>query len=103
MGRGKESVRSQRPAGQAVRRRRRRSKLRCEIPERTGGVLMRRTLLVFVAACLSLPAQVAIQGDTVYTMAGAPLRNAVVLLRDGRIEKVGPAAQTPIPSGYRTL
>ncbi len=50
-----------------------------------------------------LPAQVAIRGDVVYTMAGAPIRDGVVLTRNGKIEQVGPAAQVSIPTGYRTL
>ncbi len=51
-----------------------------------------------------LAAQVAIRGETVYTMTGAPIRNGVVLIgRDGKIEAVGPAASTRIPNGYRTL
>jgi len=46
---------------------------------------------------------VAVTGDTVYTMAGAPLKNGVVLLRDGKIEAVGSADTVKIPSGYRVL
>ena len=63
---------------------------------------MRFLLLAALAVPLA-SAQIAIQGDTVYTMAGAPLRNAVVLIRDGKIEQVGPAASIPIPSGYKKL
>lgn len=48
-------------------------------------------------------AQIAVVGDTVYTMAGTPIPNGVVLVRDGKIERVGPAAQVSVPSGYRTL
>lgn len=49
-------------------------------------------------------AQVAVRGETVYTMAGAPIRDGVVLVgADGRIERVGPAAEVQIPAGYRTL
>ena len=48
-------------------------------------------------------AQLAVRGETVYTMAGAPIRDGVVLLRDGKIERVGPAAQVGVPSGYRVL
>lgn len=48
-------------------------------------------------------AQVAVRGETVYTMAGAPLRDGVVLVRDGRIERVGPAADVAVPEGYRLL
>ena len=48
-------------------------------------------------------AQIAIQGDMVYTMAGAPIPNGVVLIRDGKIERAGPASQVPIPDGYRKM
>jgi imidazolonepropionase-like amidohydrolase len=60
--------------------------------------------VVCAAAPLHLSAQVAIRGETVYTMAGAPIRDGVVLIgRDGKIERVGPASSTRIPNGYRTL
>ncbi len=48
-------------------------------------------------------AQVAVQGGTVHTAAGAPLRNAVVLIEAGRITQVGPAGSVAIPDGFRTL
>jgi imidazolonepropionase-like amidohydrolase len=49
-------------------------------------------------------AQVAVRGETVYTMAGAPIKNGVVLVgRAGTIERVGPAGSVSIPKGYRVL
>jgi imidazolonepropionase-like amidohydrolase len=61
-------------------------------------------LLSLVTAPLSLRAEnIAVAGDTVYTMAGAPLKNGVVLLHDGKIEAVGSADTVKIPSGYRVL
>lgn len=45
----------------------------------------------------------AVRGDLVHTMAGPPLRDGVVIVRDGKIERVGPAASTPVPAGMRTL
>jgi imidazolonepropionase-like amidohydrolase len=48
-------------------------------------------------------AQVAVRGETVYTMAGQPIQDGVVLMRDGKIERVGPASQVKIPEGYRQL
>lgn len=62
-------------------------------------------VLLFTAqAPERLSAQVAVRGETVYTMAGAPIRNGVVLIgRDGKIEQVGPASSVRIPNGYRTL
>ena len=59
-----------------------------------------------VAAALLLVAspavaQLAVRGETVYTMAGPPVRDGVVLVRDGRIEKVGTGIA--VPSGWREL
>ncbi len=52
---------------------------------------------------LPVLAQVAIQGETVYTMAGAPIQNGVVLVQGNKIQAVGPAATVSIPPGYRTF
>ena len=49
---------------------------------------------------LSATAQTAIEGETVYTMAGDPIENGVVLINDGVIEAVGPATDITIPDGY---
>lgn len=70
---------------------------------------MRRMNGMALAGALALAAgtadaQVAVRGETVYTMAGAPIRDGVVLIgADGRIERVGPAAEVQVPAGYRTL
>ncbi|MBI1895635.1 MAG: amidohydrolase family protein [Acidobacteria bacterium] len=58
-------------------------------------------LLLFVASALR--AQIAVRGDTVYTMAGAPVKDGMVLIREGKIERVGPASQVRTPSGYLPL
>jgi len=61
-------------------------------------------LAVLLATPLALPAEnIAVTGDTVYTMAGTPIKNGVVLIRDGKIEAVGSAATVKIPAGYRVL
>lgn len=57
----------------------------------------------FVLAATPLHAQVAIQGETVHTMAGASISNGVVLVRSNKIEAVGSAAAVTIPEGYRVL
>jgi imidazolonepropionase-like amidohydrolase len=46
---------------------------------------------------------IAVRGELVYTMAGEPIRDGVVLVRDGKIERVGAAADVRVPSNYRTL
>ena len=61
-------------------------------------------LLAFVASAADgLAQQVAVRGETVYTMAGQPIRDGVVLISGGKIERVGAASEVKIPSGYKTL
>jgi imidazolonepropionase-like amidohydrolase len=67
---------------------------------------MRRPLLTaaIAAAALAgpLPAQtIAIQGGRVYTMAGAPIENGTVLIRDGKIAAVG--ADVAVPAGAKVI
>jgi imidazolonepropionase-like amidohydrolase len=64
---------------------------------------MKTAACVLGAALAAAPAiaQVAVHGETVYTMAGAPLKDAVVLVKEGRIQKVG--AGLIVPAGYREL
>jgi hypothetical protein len=55
-----------------------------------------------LAALLAVPAaaQLAVRGETVHTMAGAPIRDGVVLVgKNGKIERVGRAGDVPIPGG----
>jgi len=70
---------------------------------------MRAALESFVcvglaAAVITLSGQnLAVKGETVYTMAGAPIQSGVVLIRDGKIERVGVASQVSVPAGYQTI
>ena len=57
------------------------------------------SLLIFSIAS-EARAQIAVKGERVYTMNGSPIQNGVVLIRDGKIERVGPANRVQIPSGY---
>ena len=34
-------------------------------------------------------------------MAGAPIKDGVVLIREGKIDRVGPASSVSIPDGFR--
>jgi imidazolonepropionase-like amidohydrolase len=52
---------------------------------------------------LPLAAQIAVRGDLIHTMTGDPIRDGVVLIRDGFIERVGGAGVVAIPAGYRTI
>jgi imidazolonepropionase-like amidohydrolase len=72
-----------------------------------GDADARRTLLgapiLVVLLASTAHAQVAVRGEVVHTLAGAPLRPGVVIARDGKIEWVGPAGQARIPDGFRVL
>ena len=57
-------------------------------------------VLVMTAAA---SAQIAVRGETVWTMTGEPITNGVVLINNGKIEAVGPAARVTIPSNYRVM
>jgi imidazolonepropionase-like amidohydrolase len=45
----------------------------------------------------------AVRAETLHTMTGPPIRNAVVLLRDGKIEAVGTETDVRIPDGIKTV
>ncbi|MGB7207110.1 MAG: amidohydrolase family protein [Pyrinomonadaceae bacterium] len=61
--------------------------------------------LLLVTCCLlhTVYGQLAVKGETVWTMAGEPISNGVVLVNNGKIEAVGPAASVNIPSNYRVI
>jgi len=57
-------------------------------------------------ACLgaaAATAQVAVRGAVVYTLAGEPIREGVVIVRDGKIAEVGRASAVRIPTGFEVL
>lgn len=60
-------------------------------------------LALIASSHLMLPAQVAIRGEKVYTSAGPVIADGVVIIRDGKVQQVGPASQVKIPAGYRLL
>lgn len=66
-----------------------------------------RPLHLYLYLLLLLPAlveaQIAVRGETVYTMAGAPMKDAVVLIKGTTIERVGPASEVSIPAGYKVI
>jgi imidazolonepropionase-like amidohydrolase len=70
---------------------------------RMNGIALPAAALALVLSTAA-QAQVAVRGQTVYTMAGAAITDGVVLIgADGRIERVGTAAEVPVPAGYRVL
>lgn len=56
-----------------------------------------------VSAATPLSAQIAVRGETVHTMAGASVRDGVVLIRNGKIERVGSSTSVQIPDGYKII
>jgi len=62
-------------------------------------------VIAFLVSFLAGPAyaQIAVTADTVYTMAGEPIVDGVVLMNGRTIEAVGSGAEIPVPDGYRTV
>ena len=56
------------------------------------------TLLIFCAFGAT-KAQIAIKAETIYTVSGTPIKNGVVLIKNGKIENVGSGIS--IPSNYK--
>jgi imidazolonepropionase-like amidohydrolase len=76
----------------------------CRVPSAVPGALCLVLLAGLVPAASTASAQVAVRGETVHTMAGAPIKDGIVLVgADGKIERVGPAADVRVPNGYRLL
>ncbi len=61
--------------------------------------------LIFAAGAHQALAEVslAIVGETIHTLAGQPITNGVVLVDDGKISRVGRAAEVPVPVGIQRL
>ena len=74
---------------------------------KTLGLRICFSFLVLICCSLLLSiavsAQIAVKGETVWTMAGEPIRNGVVLVNNGKITAVGPAASVQIPANYRVI
>lgn len=65
-------------------------------------LLLFSALFVFVTA-FSVNAQIAVKGETVWTMNGQTITNGVVLINNGKIEAVGAAGQINIPASYKVV
>ena len=68
---------------------------------------MRTGLTAVVFTLLSLfvhsQAQVAIEGEKIYTSAGAPIENGIVVVKDGKITAIGKAEAIQVPDGYEVI
>lgn len=48
-------------------------------------------------------AQIAVKGDVVYTSAGDPIENGIVLIKNGKVDRVGKQSDIRVPSDYEVL
>src|SRR3954451_4179158 len=64
---------------------------------------MKAVIAALLIACGASAQNLAVQGKTVYTMAGAPIQDGIVLIENGKIARGGPAAQVKVPSGYQKV
>ncbi len=62
--------------------------------------MIRPMFFLLLLAAPLVAEKIAVRGETVYTMAGPPMRNAVVLINEGKIERVQTGAP---PAGYRVI
>lgn len=78
------------------------------------GFLMRGAVGVFVlvfgvgseagqGSGVAVAQSLAVRGETVYTMAGEPIADGVVLIEDGEIRRVGPASRVRVPDGVEVV
>ena len=58
---------------------------------------------IAIAAGAEPAMPVAIHGETVHTMAGAPIKDGLILIRDGKIAYVGPAADRMVTADHRVI
>lgn len=60
-------------------------------------------LITYYLLPITVSAQIAVKGETVWTMAGEPIKDGVVLIKNGQIEAVGTASSTQIPNSYQVV
>ncbi len=67
------------------------------------AIRLKTILFLILFTAVSLHAQLAVKGETVYTMSGAPIADGIVLISTGKITAVGKAGEVSIPADYRFL
>lgn len=60
-------------------------------------------LFTFHFSLFIAEAQIAVKGETIWTMAGESIKNGVILINNGKIEAVGTSSQIKIPNGYKVI
>jgi len=58
---------------------------------------------VLLAAPTAVAATLVVRGETVYPVSGPPIADGVVVVEDGKIAAVGPAAAVTVPAGAEEL
>ena len=61
------------------------------------------TIFTFHFSLFTAHGQIAVKGETVWTMAGEPITNGVVLVNNGKIEAVGTQAAIQVPPNYKVI
>ncbi len=64
-------------------------------------LLVAASLLAFPAAAVA--SDIAVRGERIYPVTGAPIDNGVVIIRDGRIAAVGAADDVTVPEGVTVI
>ncbi len=67
----------------------------------SGVIYLALSVLVFRGS--SAAGQIAVLGKKIHTMAGPPIENGAVLIRDGKIAAIGKADAVSIPDGFKVL
>jgi len=62
-----------------------------------------KTVLALLLLSVFATAQIAVRGDIVHTVSGEAIKDGVVVVEDGKISAIGPAASVPVPDGFEVL
>jgi imidazolonepropionase-like amidohydrolase len=71
----------------------------------SASALQKKLLVLIILFLFSLEtrAQIAVYGDTIYTMAGGKIVNGIILIKEGKIEKVGSQNEITVPADYKKV
>jgi imidazolonepropionase-like amidohydrolase len=67
---------------------------------------LNRALIASLLGCAAfsvMASDIAVRGDRIYTAAGAPIENGVIIVRNGKISAVGPAGSVSVPEGMTVV
>ena len=69
----------------------------------SGKPVLAACLLMMLSANLVLAQDIVVRGKTVYTMAGAPIKNGIIVVRDGKIQAIGTSDIIGAPEGLEVV